>query len=116
MAKDALNVIANDEVAFDFPPVAHASEINSSSVEAIYDQPETDTHYILHMIDNTVKSMNTSVFESSFFHAQNDNLTQKKADILNQILFLQVQEVNVVDSNLFFVESSMLILYTPQTL
>ena len=98
MAKDAPNVIADDEVAFDFPPEAHASEISSSSVEAIYDQ--TDTHYILRMTDNTVKSMNKAVFESSFVHAQNDKWTQKKADILNQILFLQ--EVNVLNSNSFF--------------
>ena len=40
------------------------SEINSSSVDAILDQ--TDTHYILHMNNNSVKSMNKSVFESSF--------------------------------------------------
>ena len=52
------------------------------------------------MTDNTVKSMNKSVFESSFLPAQNDKWTQKKADILNQILFLQ--EVNVLNSNSFF--------------
>ncbi len=67
-------------------PGCHASEISSSTVEAIHYQ--TDTHYILRMIDNTVKSMDTAVFESSFLHAQNDKWTQKKADILNQILFL----------------------------
>ncbi len=44
--------------------------------------------------------MNKSVFETSFFHAQNDKQTQKKADILNQILFLQ--DVNVLNSNLLF--------------
>ncbi len=94
MAKDAPNVIANNEVAFDFPLEAHASEVSSTSVEAIYDQ--NDNHYILHMTYNTVKSMNKSVFEPSFLHAQNDKWTQKKADILNQILFLQ--EVNVLNS------------------
>ena len=53
MAKDPPNVIEADDMVFDFPPEAHVSEINSSSVDAILDQ--TDTHYILHMNNNSVK-------------------------------------------------------------
>jgi hypothetical protein len=48
-------------MVFDFPPKAHVSEIDSSSVDAILDQ--TDTHYIQHMTNNSVKLMNQSVFE-----------------------------------------------------
>ena len=47
MAKDSPNVIDNGEVALDFPPEAHLSEISSSSVDANLDQ--TDTHYMLCM-------------------------------------------------------------------
>ena len=98
MAKDSPNVIEADDMVFDFPPEAHVSEINSSSVDAILDQ--TDTHYILHMSNNSVKSMNKSVFESSFIRAQNEQWTQKNADIFNQILVLQ--ETNAFNSDSFF--------------
>ena len=98
LAKDSPNVIEADDMVFDFPPEAHVSEINSSSVDAILDQ--TDTHYILHMNNNSVKSMNKSVFESSFIRAQNEKLTQTNADIFNQILVLQ--ETNAFNSDSFF--------------
>ena len=98
MAKDSPNVIEKGDVMFDFPPEAHVSEIISSSVDAILDQ--TDTHYILHMTNNSVKSMNKSIFESSFIRAQNGPWTQKNADIINRILYLQ--EVNVFNSDSFF--------------
>ncbi len=80
---------------FDFPPEAHVSESNSSSVDAILDH--TDTHYILHMTNNSVKSMNKSMFESSFIRAQNGQWTQNNAVIINQILYLQ--EVNAFNSD-----------------
>jgi hypothetical protein len=64
-----------------------SSEINSSSVDAILDQ--NDTHYILHMTNNSVKSMNKSIFGSSFIRAQNGQWTKKNAVIIDQILNLQ---------------------------
>jgi hypothetical protein len=64
IAKDSPNIIEADDEVFDFPPEAHVSEINSSSVDAILEQ--TDTHYYLHMNNNSVKSMNKSVCETSF--------------------------------------------------
>ena len=98
MAKDSQKVIEDGDVMFDFPPEAHVSEITSSSVDAILDQ--TDTHYILHMTNNSVKSMNKSIFESSFIRAQNGQWTQSNAAIFNQILYLQ--EVNAFNSDSFF--------------
>ncbi len=53
-AKDAPNVIDNGEVALDFPPEANISDITTSSVDSILDH--TDTHYILQMTDDSVKS------------------------------------------------------------
>jgi hypothetical protein len=73
-------------------------EITSSSVDPILDQ--TDTHYILHLTNNSVKSMNKSVFESSFIRAQNGQWTQNNAAIFNQILYLQ--EVNAFNSDSCF--------------
>jgi hypothetical protein len=99
MVKDSPNGIKADDMVFDFPPEAHVSEINSSSVDAILNQ--TDTHYILHMNNNSVKSMNKSVFESSFIRAQNEQWTQKNADIINQIL-----QTNAFNSDSFFVAES----------
>jgi hypothetical protein len=64
MAKDAPNVIDNEEVALDFPPEANFSEITTSSVDLILDQ--TDTHYILQMSNASVKSMSRPLFVSSF--------------------------------------------------
>jgi hypothetical protein len=69
MAKDAPNVIDNEEVALDFPPEANISEINTSSVDSILNQ--TDTHYILQMSNASVKSMSKPLFVSSFIRAQN---------------------------------------------
>ncbi len=63
MAKDSLNVVDNGEVVIYFPPEAHVSEIMSSSVDSILNQ--TDTHYILRMKNDSVKSMNKSIFEAT---------------------------------------------------
>jgi hypothetical protein len=98
MAKDAPNVIDNEEVALDFPPEANISEITTSSVDSILDQ--TDTHYILQMSNASVKSMSKPLFVSSFIRAQNVSWTQKNADIMNQILFLD--EVHLLSSDMFF--------------
>jgi len=100
MAKDAPNVIDNEEVALDFPPEANISEITTSSIDFILDQ--TDTHYILQMSDTSVKSMAKPLFvsSSSFVRAQNSLWTQKNADIMNQILFLD--EIHLLSSGSFF--------------
>ena len=98
MAKDSPDFIDNEEVVLDFPPEANTSDINSSSVETILDQ--TETHYILQMTDDSVKSMAKPTFEASFVRAQNAVWSQKNANIMNQILFLQ--EVNAFSSESFF--------------
>jgi hypothetical protein len=69
MAKDASDLIDNDQVALDFPQEANASEISSSSVEMILDQ--TETHYILQMSDDSIRSMAKPTFEALFVRAQN---------------------------------------------
>jgi hypothetical protein len=69
LAKDAPNVIENGEVAVDFPPEANVADISSSSVALILDQ--NDTHYILQMTDTSIKSMEKTLFVSSFVLAQN---------------------------------------------
>jgi hypothetical protein len=107
MAKDSPNVVDNGEVVIDFPPEANVSEIMSSSVNSILDQ--TDTHYILLMKKDSVKSMNKSIFEATFVRAQNKNWTQNNADVFNQVLFLQ--EMNAFNSDSF----SMLNQSTSQT-
>jgi hypothetical protein len=98
MAKDSPNVIDNGEIALDFPPEAQVSEISTDSVSAILDQ--TETHYILRMKNDSIKSMAKPIFESSFVQAQNSNWTQKNAEIMNQVLFLH--EMNAMDTDLFF--------------
>jgi hypothetical protein len=65
MAKDAPNVIDNEEVALDFPPEANISEITTSSVGSIFDQ--TYTHYILQMSNASVNTMSKPLFVFSFF-------------------------------------------------
>ncbi len=97
MAKDSPDVIDNCEMALDFLPEAHVSEINSSSVDAILDQ--TDTHFILCMDNDSIKSMK-SLLEASFVLTQNIKWTQKNTDIFNQVLFFQ--EANVLKSDSFF--------------
>jgi hypothetical protein len=97
-AKIPENVIETDDIVFDFPPEAHVLAINSSSVDAILDQ--TESHYILHMNKNSIKSMNKSEFDSAFNRAQNEQWTQKNADIIKQILVLQ--ETNAFNSDSFF--------------
>jgi hypothetical protein len=69
MAKDAPNVIDNEEVALEFPPEANISEITTSSVDSILDQ--IDTHYILQMSNASVKAMSKPLFVSTFVRAQN---------------------------------------------
>jgi hypothetical protein len=98
MAKDAPNVIDNGEVALDFPPEANISDITISSVDSIVDQ--TDTHYILQMTDDSVKSMSKPLFVSSFVRAQNASWTQKNALIMNQVLLLD--EIHLLSSDMFF--------------
>ena len=98
MAKDAPNVIENGEVAVDFPPEANVADISSSSVASILNQ--NDTHYILQMTDTSVKSMAKPLFVSSFVRAQNATWSQKNAELMNQILFLE--EVNSFASDSFF--------------
>ena len=98
LAKDAPNVIDNGEVALDFPPEANIMDITASSITSILHQ--TDTHYILQMTDDSVKSMSKPLFVSTFVRAQNASWTQKTACIMNQILFLD--EVYSLSSNLFF--------------
>ena len=98
MAKDAPDFIDNTEVTLDFPPEANISEITCSSVETILDQ--TETHYILQMTNKTVRSMSKPTFEAAFIRAQNAIWSQKNADIMNQILFLQ--EFNAISSDSFF--------------
>ena len=83
MAKDSPDFIDNEDTVLDFPPEANASDISSSNVDAILDQ--TETHYILRMTDDSVKSMAKPVFEASFVRAQNGSWSQKKAKIMNQI-------------------------------
>jgi len=98
LAKDAPNVIDNGEVALDFPPEANISDITASSVDSILHQ--TDTHYILQMTNDSVKSMSKPLFVSSFVQAQNASWTQKNACIMNQILFLD--EAHLLSSDMFF--------------
>ena len=90
MAKDAPNVIDNGEVALNFPPEASISDIITSSVDSIIDQ--TDTHYILQMTDDSVKSMSKPLFVYSFVRAQNASWTQKNALIMNQVSLLARRE------------------------
>ena len=98
MAKDSPDFIDNGDIVLDFPPEANVSEISSSSVDSILDQ--TETHYILQMTDDSVKSMIKPVFEASFVRAQNGTWSHKNAKIMNQLLFLQ--EANVFTSDSFF--------------
>ena len=98
MAKDSPDFIDNGDIVLDFPPEANVSEISSSSVDSILDQ--TETHYILQMTDDSVKSMTKPVFEASFVRAQNGTWSHKNAKIMNQLLFLQ--EANVFTSDSFF--------------
>ena len=63
-AKDSSNVIDDGEVALDFPPEANDSEISSSSVKAIVNQ--TETHYVLQMTNDSIKSMAKPLFISTF--------------------------------------------------
>ena len=97
-AKDAPNIIDNGEVALEFPPEANVADINSSSVGSILDQ--TDTHYILQMTNTSVRSMAKPLFISSFVRAQNATWSQKNAEIMNQILFLE--EAHSFSSDSFF--------------
>jgi hypothetical protein len=98
MAKDAPNVIDNEEVALEFPPEANISDITTSSVDSILDQ--TDTHYILQMSNASVRSMPKPLFLSSFVRAQNASWTPRNACIINQILFLD--EVHLLSPDMFF--------------
>jgi hypothetical protein len=98
LAKDAPNLIDNGEVALDFPPEANIMDVTDSSIASIIHQ--TDTHYILQMADDSVKSMSKPLFVSTFVRAQNSSWTQKNANIMNQILFLE--EVHSLTSNQFF--------------
>ena len=82
----------------DFPPEANIFDIGSSSVDSILDQ--TETHYILRMTNDSIRSMAKPVFEASFVRAQNSSWSQKSAEIMNQILFLQ--EVHAITSDSFF--------------
>ena len=82
----------------DFPPEANIFDISSSSVDSILDQ--TETHYILRMTNESIRSMAKPVFEASFVRAQNASWSQKSAEIMNQILFLQ--EVHAITSDSFF--------------
>ena len=97
-AKVAPNIIDNGEVALEFPPEANVADINSSSVGSILDQ--TDTHYILQMTNTSVRSMAKPLFISSFVRAQNATWSQKNAEIMNQILFLE--EAHSFSSDSFF--------------
>ena len=98
MAKDSPDLIDNGDTVLDFPPEANVSDINVSSVDSILDQ--TETHYILRMTDDSVKSMAKTLFEASFVRAQNASWSQKNAKIINQLYFLQ--EINTLASDSFF--------------
>ena len=98
MAKDSPDFIDNGEMVLDFPPEANVSDISSSSVDSILDQ--TETHYILQMTNDSVKSMAKPMFEAAFVRAQNYSWSQKNAKIMNQVLFLQ--EVDALTCDSFF--------------
>ena len=97
-AKDSPNVIDDGEVALDFPPEANDPEINSSAVQAIVDQ--TETHYILQMTDESVKSMAKPHFISTIIRTQNNDWTIKGAEIMNTVLLLD--ELSSLNPSSFF--------------
>jgi hypothetical protein len=71
MAKVASDLIDNGYTVLDFPPEANASNISSLNVDAIMDQ--TETHYVLRMTDESIKSMAKPVVEAAFLRAQHDS-------------------------------------------
>jgi hypothetical protein len=97
-ARDIPKIIDNGEVALEFPPEANVADFNSLSVGSILDQ--TDTHYILQMTNTSVRSMAKPLIISSFVRAQNAMRSQKNAEIVNQILFLE--EIHSFSSDSFF--------------
>ena len=52
------------------------------------------------MTNDSIRSMVKPVFEASFVRAQNTSWSQKSAEIINQILFLQ--KVHAIISDSFF--------------
>ena len=69
MAKDSPDFINNGETVMDFPQGANVFDISSSSVDSFLDQ--TETHYILRMTNDSIRSTAKPVFEASFVRAQN---------------------------------------------
>jgi hypothetical protein len=54
-------------VALDFQPEANIMDTTASSITSILHPSQTDTHYILQMTDDSVKSMSKPLFVSTSF-------------------------------------------------
>jgi hypothetical protein len=86
MAKDAPDFIGNDQVALDFrrrQMFQKSARRVDSSVEMILDQ--TETHYILQMSSDSIRSMAKPTFEALLVRAQNAKWSQKNANGSNHV-------------------------------